>query len=110
MDELTGKSHATPDESSFSLSDLWNMIWGYKWFYVISVAVCLCLAALYLYVTPKSYVRVAKLIINEDAQANVMSDLISMTGGSGAGSYSSNANNEAEAFASCRFGSRPMFR
>ena len=100
MEELTGKTHAAPEESSFSLTDLWNMIWGYKWFYVISVVVCLCLAALYLYVTPKSYVRVAKLIINEDAQANVMSDLISMTGGSGAGSYSSNANNEAEAFAS----------
>ena len=100
MEELTGKTHAAPEESSFSLTDLWNMIWGYKWFYVISTVVCLCIAALYLYVTPKSYVRVAKLIINEDAQANVMSDLISMTGGSGAGSYSSNANNEAEAFAS----------
>ena len=101
MSELNEKTPlAQQEDNSLNLSDIWNMIWDYKWWYLICTAVCLFAAVLYIYVTPKSYVRTAKVIINEDAQANVMSDLLSMTGGGGAGSYSSNANNEAEAFAS----------
>ena len=33
------------EESSITLADLWNMIWGYKWWYVACTAVCLFLAA-----------------------------------------------------------------
>ena len=90
------------EENSLNLLDIWNMVWDYKWWYVLSVAACLALALLYIYVTPKTYQRVAKVIINEESGSNVMSDLLTMAGGagSGAGSYSSNANNEAEAFAS----------
>ena len=88
------------EESSMTLSDIWHLIWDYKWWYVLSVAVCIMIAVFYLYVTPPEYVRVAKVIINEDVQSNVMSDLITMAGGVGSDSFSSNANNEAEAFAS----------
>ena len=88
------------EESSMTLSDIWHLIWDYKWWYVLSVAVCIMIAVFYLYVTPPEYVRVAKVIINEDVQSNVMSDLITMAGGAGSDSFSSNANNEAEAFAS----------
>ena len=88
------------EESSMTLSDIWHLIWDYKWWYVLSVAVCIMIAVFYLYVTPPEYVRVAKVIINEDVQSNVMSDLITMAGGVGSDSSSSNANNEAEAFAS----------
>ena len=90
------------EENSLNLLDIWNMVLDYKWWYVLSVAACLALALLYIYVTPKTYQRVAKVIINEESGSNVMSDLLTMAGGagSGAGSYSSNANNEAEAFAS----------
>ena len=88
------------EESSMPLSDIWHLIWDYKWWYVLSVAVCIMIAVFYLYVTPPEYVRVAKVIINEDVQSNVMSDLITMAGGAGSDSFSSNANNEAEAFAS----------
>ena len=98
--ELNAEPVRTAEENSLNLRDIWNMIWDNKWWYVVSVAVCLFVAMIYIYVTPKTYVRTAKVIINEETGANVMSDLLSMTGGNGDASYSSNANNEAEAFAS----------
>ncbi len=100
MNEIGNMPQRPQENSPLTLSDMWNMVWGYKWWYVFSVIVCLLLAALYLYVTPAKYVRIAKIIINEDVQSNVMSDLITMAGASGSDSFSSNANNEAEAFAS----------
>ena len=29
------------EESSLRLADLWNMIWGYKWWYLVSIIVFL---------------------------------------------------------------------
>lgn len=63
------------DETQFQLVDLWHMIWDYKWWYVISVFVCLALAAFYIYRTPDTYVRSAKVIIDESDQDATMRNL-----------------------------------
>ena len=63
------------EESIISLADLWGLIWGHKWWYVISVAVFLCVGAFYLYRTPKVYNRVAKVLIDESDQDATMRNL-----------------------------------
>ena len=51
------------EESTISIVDIWHMIWDYKWWYVLCAFVCVCVAALYLYRTPDTYQRTAKVII-----------------------------------------------
>lgn len=87
------------DENNFNLSDIWGMIWGYKWWYVLSLAICIVCAAFYLYRTPSTYSRSAKVIIDEDAQDATLRDIANISGFSGQGA-SVNVNNEVEAFSS----------
>ena len=87
------------EESDFNFSDIWGMIWGYKWWYVLSLGICLVFALFYLYKTPATYSRSAKVIINEDAQDATLRDIANISGFAGQGS-SVNVNNEVEAFAS----------
>ena len=87
------------DENNFNLADIWGMIWGYKWWYVLSLAVCLVFAAFYLYRTADTYSRSAKVIIDEDAQDATLRDIANISGFAGQGA-SVNVNNEVEAFSS----------
>ena len=87
------------EQSDFNFSDIWSMIWGYKWWYVLSLGICLVFAAFYLYKTPATFSRSAKVIINEDAQDATLRDIANISGFAGQGS-SVNVNNEVEAFAS----------
>lgn len=87
------------EQSDFNLSDIWGMIWSYKWWYVLSIAVCLAGAVFYLYKTPKTYSRSAKVIINEDAQDATMRDIANISGFGGQNA-SVNVNNEVVAFSS----------
>lgn len=89
-----------PQEDFLQLSDIWNMIWGYKWWYVGSIVVCLILACLYLYKTPDTYSRTTQVIIDEDSQDAAMRDLASFTNGMMKGKSASNVNNEVIALAS----------
>ena len=50
-----------------SLTEIWGLIWGHKWWYVASLAIGLLAAALYLYRTPDEYVRTVKLVVDECA-------------------------------------------
>ena len=87
------------EQSDFNFSDIWGMIWGYKWWYVLSLGICLVFALFYLYKTPATYSRSAKVIINEDAQDATLRDIANISGFAGQGS-SINVNNEVEAFSS----------
>lgn len=71
----TNNSFIQEEESSIQLIDLWHMIWDHKWWYVISVFICLCGAAFYLYRTPDVYTRSAKVIIDESDQDATMRNL-----------------------------------
>ena len=71
----TNNTFIQEEESSIQLIDLWNMIWDHKWWYVLSVFICLCGAAFYLYRTPDVYTRSAKVIIDESDQDATMRNL-----------------------------------
>ena len=101
MAEDINKNNAFQQEeqSDINLSDIWGMIWGYRWWYVLTLAICIVCAAFYLYKTPSTYSRSAKVIINEDAQDATLRDIANISGFAGQGS-SVNVNNEVEAFSS----------
>ena len=94
-----GGSLRQDGQQDFNFSDIWGMIWGYRWWYVLSLAVCIVFAAFYLYRTPGVYSRSAKVIIDEDAQDATLRDIANISGFGGQGS-SVNVNNEVEAFSS----------
>jgi len=71
----TNNTFIQEEESSIQLIDLWHMIWDHKWWYVLSVFLCLCCAAFYLYRTPNVYTRSAKVIIDESDQDATMRNL-----------------------------------
>lgn len=71
----TNNTFLQEDESSIQLIDLWHMIWDHKWWYVGSVIVCILLAGFYLYRTPDTYTRSAKVIIDESDQDATMRNL-----------------------------------
>ena len=71
----TNNTFLQEDESSIQLIDLWHMIWDHKWWYVGSVIVCLFFAGFYLYRTPATYTRSAKVIIDESDQDATMRNL-----------------------------------
>ena len=53
------------EESSFSLADIWHLVWDHKWWYVLGVAVALLFAVFYLYRTPETYSSTAKVLVDE---------------------------------------------
>ena len=63
------------EESTLRLSDIWQMIWGYKWWYLSCVILCLVVVTLYIYRTPSQYVRTAKVIIDESEQYSAMKNI-----------------------------------
>ena len=71
----TNNTFLQEDESSIQLIDLWHMVWDHKWWYVASVFVCLLFAGFYLYRTPATYTRSAKVIIDESDQDATMRNL-----------------------------------
>ena len=71
----TNNTFLQEDESSIQLIDLWHMIWDHKWWYVGSVIVCIFFAGFYLYRTPATYTRSAKVIIDESDQDATMRNL-----------------------------------
>ena len=71
----TNSTFHQEDESSIQLIDLWHMIWDHKWWYIVSVAICLVAAGFYLYRTPVLYNRSAKVIIDESDQDATMRNL-----------------------------------
>lgn len=85
---------------SLTFRDIVDMVWGYKWWYAVSVFICIVFACIYLYRTPSSYQRTAKVIISENGQDAAMRDLAAFTGGMAGGNAGENVNNEVEAFSS----------
>lgn len=99
MDDIRN-NFAAEDASSIKLIDVWNLIWNHKWWYVIGVAIALVAAGVKLYRSPAIYSRTAKVIIDEGAQEAAMRDISSFTGSMSRLRYSTNVDNEVEAFAS----------
>ena len=89
-----------PEEQVLKLADIWSMIWGNRWWYVISVGFCFFIAILYFLKTPSTYSRSEKIILDDFSQQRTMSDLTQFTGSSAIRLSSSAVYNEIEAFTS----------
>ena len=88
------------EEPIITLSDIWHLIWGHKWWYVASLVIFLCAGAFYLYKTPKVYNRAAKVLIDESDQDATMRNLgVASAGMMRLRSFNS-VENEMEAFSS----------
>ena len=88
------------EEQGLRLSEIWGMIWSNKWWYVISVGICLFFAVLYIYKTPKTYSRSEKIILDQMQSQRALSDLTQFTGSSAIRFSSADVYNEMEAFSS----------
>ena len=94
-------AHAGQEEDNgLNMQDIWHMIWDYKWWYILSIAICLVLGALYLYRTAPVYQRTAKLIIQDDTQESALRDISAFAGNFKGTTVGDNVNNEVEAFTS----------
>ena len=86
------------EEPSLQLTDLWALIWDHKWWYVFCILAALLTAGFYLYMTPKTYSRTEKVIVDEDSQNSMMRDLTSFAGTGRRFTSGTNVDNEVEAF------------
>lgn len=62
-------------EKEVNLVDFFRMMWGYKYWVILSVAVCGALAVLYLAWTPKQYVRTASVLIKDDSKGGGLTEM-----------------------------------
>lgn len=96
------KGNNNEEENNLQLADLWSMIWDNRIWYILSVLACLFIAVFYIYRTPKTYSRSAKVIVDEAAGNSTMRELAAfsntMTRYRGQGG--TNVYNEIEAFKS----------
>lgn len=99
MEDIFNTNIHHEEQSRLNLSDVWRMIWGYKLWYILSLALCLVFGLFYIYKTPATYTRSAKIIISEDSQDATLRDLANISGFGGQSS-SVNVNNEIEALTS----------
>ena len=89
------------EENTLQLADIWGMIWNNRIWYIISVAICLFLAIFYLYRTPKTYSRSAKVIVDEGAENASLRELASFGSSTVRSRYGgTNVMNEIQAFTS----------
>ena len=89
------------EENTLQLADIWGMIWNNRMWYIISVAICLFLAIFYLYRTPKTYSRSAKVIVDEGAENASLRELASFGSTNVRSRYGgTNVMNEIQAFTS----------
>ena len=96
----TNQNFTAEEKSSLTLSDIWALVWGHKWWYLISLAFFLALGAYYLYKTPKQYERSIKVVIDESNQDAATRNLgVASAGMMRLRSFNS-VENEMEAFAS----------
>ena len=98
MEENLRNNVRQEEESSINILDLWHLFWDHKWWYVASVVLCVIAAAFYVYRSPSIYSRSAKVIIDEGSQEAAMRDLSSFTGTMSRLRFSTNVDNEVEAF------------
>lgn len=90
-----------PKEESLNIKEYLFWAWDKKWWICGTVLLCLLIAAYYIYVTPKQYVRSASVMMKSDSkgQANI-NELAAFSDLAGFKSMSVDVLNEIEAFKS----------
>ena len=82
------------------IQDLFYLCLGKWWWFIISLAVTLGVAAIYLLTTPPVYTRTASLLIKEDSKGNSLGDATGMMGDFDLFQTSTNVNNEMQSLQS----------
>ena len=62
-EEIKQVSESKSNGTQITLRDIVNIFWINRWWFVISVLICLILAVLYLKKTPKTYSRTASVLV-----------------------------------------------
>ena len=75
MENNNNNTFSREEESMLQIADLWKLFWDHKWWYALSLAVCLAVAAFQLYRTPNVYSTSAKVMIDESGQDATMRNL-----------------------------------
>ena len=83
-----------------TITEIWGLIWGHKWWYAVCLSLCLLVALGYLYRTPKTYVRTVKVVVDESEQDAAMRNLGVISAGAVRVRNFNGVANEMEAFAS----------
>ncbi len=92
------KQNTAQEEQFLTLKDLCYLCLSHWRWFVLSLAVCLGIAIIYLLRTPPSYQRSATILVKEDGKStSVSSDVASMFSGMGFSSGNTNVNNELNA-------------
>ena len=99
-DNFNNTLQTNEEESVISLADIWGMIWGHKIWYILCTAVALFFAVFYIYRTPATYVRTAKVMVDESDQDAAMRNLGVVSAGAMRLRSFNSVENELEAFAS----------
>ena len=98
------KDYLKKDEDSLNLADIWNIgmdiIWDHKWWYVASAAICLCFGLAYLYRTPDTYLKSAKVIIDESGQDAALRSIGTLAVGAAGLQTGTSVANEIQALSS----------
>ncbi len=63
------------NDNGIQLSDLWNLCRDHWWWFIVSVALCISAAVLYIASTPKIYTRSASIMIKDDGKGNTIGEL-----------------------------------
>lgn len=83
------------DNNSLSAKELWYLCLDHWRWFVLSVIVCLGLAAFYLLITPKTYTRSASILIKQESRGkSIDQDLAQAFGNMGLSSSNTNIMNE----------------
>ncbi len=90
------------EENQLKLADIWAMFWNNRIWYIISVVLCVLVAVFYIYHTPKTFSRTAKVIVDDNAENSALRDLSSFATPRIRSYYNSGPNvyNEMQAFSS----------
>lgn len=95
---------APEEEGHINLNDIWKIgleiVWDHKWWYVGSVVISLMLCTIHLYRTPDTYIRTAKIIIDESDQDAALRSIGSLAAGAVRMQAGTSVANEMQALSS----------
>ena len=101
MNPATHKQDSSQEETFLTLKDLFYLCISHWQWFVLSLAVCLGLAVMYILTTPPQYERAATVLVKEDSKSkSVSSDVASMFSDMGLSGGLSNVYNELNAIQS----------
>lgn len=100
-DNIPAAQVAAKQDDVINIKEYLFWAWEKKWWILLSIFLCVCVAFYYLYVTPKSYVRSAQVMIKSDSRGRSgIAELEAFQDLNGFSGVSVDVMNEIQAFKS----------